>query len=140
LRDELKQIVPDTTGIGEQLQQVRVKVEELTLKSAPKVEPEHETIVNLQSYREVQPCEPSDETDNEPETHPTPRITVNLKQERSATKRETQREPAKGNETAQQRARRILKRYPDITASDLAKKAQITPQYASRILKKSVSQ
>lgn len=141
---EVRQIVPDTTSMVEQLQQLRANVEELTVsvatppaaKSEPPDEPEQENIVNLQSYRQVH----DDETDLEPETGPTPRVTVKLNQERSAAKRstsiETKREPVKTGGTAQEKALRILKKYPDINATELAKKAQITPQYASRILKK----
>jgi DNA-binding MarR family transcriptional regulator len=84
------------------------------------------------SYREVHPCEPSDETADEPETRPTPRIMVNLQAE----KRETKREPAKAGAMAQEKALRILKRTPEITASELAKRAGCTPQYAGRLLKK----
>src|SRR6266516_1578040 len=41
----------------------------------------------------------------------------------------------KGRETSRAKALRILKRTPEITASDLAQRAGITRQYASQILK-----
>jgi hypothetical protein len=129
-----RQLLPTLRGeislLSEQV--VNLQAVQITAQSAPVDEPEQENIVNLQSYREVHPCEPSDE----PETRPTPRITVNLKPERSAAKRETTREPAKGSGTAQEKAARILKRTPEITASELAKRAGCTPQYAGRLIKK----
>ncbi len=134
LRDELKQISGDVTQelhgeialLTEQV--VNLQAVQITAQREPVDEPGQENIVNLQSYREVHNDEPSDE----PETRPTPRITVNLQ----AAKRETKREPAKGSGTAQEKAARILKRTPEITASELAKRAGCTPQYAGRLLKR----
>jgi hypothetical protein len=139
LRDELKQIVPDTTGLVEQLHQLRTTVETLAARnmdeSEPLDEPGQENILNLQSYRQVQNNEPLIETESEPK----PRITVNLDELENEpvieTKREPKREPTKGNGTAQERALRVLKKYPNASPSELAKRAGITPQYAGRILK-----
>src|SRR6266516_766436 len=74
--------------------------------------------------------------DEDTEIAPAPRINVKLAPERKRAKSSAKREPAKSSGTAQEKALRILKKYPDINAAELAKKAQITPQYASRILKK----
>jgi hypothetical protein len=138
LRNELKQANGDVTQelhkemqahmaqLSEQI--VNLVAVQIPAKSEPVEEPVQEKIVNLQSYREVH----DDETADEPETRPTPRITVNLQ----AAKSETKREPAKASGTAQEKAARILKRTPKITASELAKRAGCTPQYAGRLIKK----
>jgi len=138
LRDELKQIVPDTTGLVEQLHQMRATVEALAERNTTENEPGQENILNLQSYRQVQNNEPLVETESEPK----PRITVKLDELKNEpvveTKREPKREPVKGNGTAQERALRVLKKYPNASPSELAKRAGITPQYAGRILKQKV--
>jgi hypothetical protein len=124
--DVIQELRGEIERLSEQI--VNLQAVQITAKSEPVEEPEQENIVNLQAYREVQ--------SDEPETRPKPRITVNLKPERSAARVEPKNEPARGNGTAQEKAARILKRTPEITASELAKRAGCTPQYAGRLLKK----
>jgi hypothetical protein len=126
------------------LQQLRVNVEEMATRMARQPatvdETEDETTITSCEDRSVHLKQKIDEPDEEPNVEPRPRITVKLQQERSDAKRSTRREtksetpPTRG--TAQEKALRIIQRNPDIDAATLAKRAHITPQYASRILKK----
>src|SRR6266516_3318942 len=144
---EVRQAIPDTTGIGEQLHQLRVNVEEIATRIARQSETEDEK--NITSFEDAkvhlkhQNDETELETNVEIETRPTPRVKVKLKQERSAAKRassvETKSETNNARGTARQKALRVLKRNPEINASELAKRVGITPQYASQILKQQSS-
>jgi hypothetical protein len=89
-------------------------------------------ITDLQSARNEPVNEPVDETPIEPTDEPRGLHLVPSDEPTN----EPKREPAKGNGTAQEKAARILKKTPEITASELAKRAGCTPQYAGRLLKK----
>src|SRR6266487_1730268 len=142
LRTELStQWTTETQHLRSQLEDIgSLMLTQFAAKSEPENEtddePATENIVDMQSYRQVQEDETEYEPDDETEMAPAPRITVKLAPERKRAKSSAKREPAKSSGTAQEKALRILKKYPDINAAELAKKAQITPQYASRILKK----
>ncbi len=128
---EVRQIVPDTSGMVEQIQQLRAIVEDLARQIAQQSETVDETETNIASFE--------DETEDETEGVPSPCITRKLKQERSETKREatseTRRETNSSRGAARQKALRAIKRTPDINATELAKRVGITPQYAGQILK-----
>jgi hypothetical protein len=143
IAQEVRQAVPDTNGMVEQLHQLRADVEGLTQRIAksPETIDETENETNITSVEDAKfhLKLQENETDLETETLPTPRITVKLKQERSTAKKassvETKSETNNARGTARQKALRVIKRNPDINASELAKRARITPQYASQILK-----
>ncbi len=148
---EVKLTLPDTTNMDEQLHQLRAKVEELAKQIARQSETvdetETETIDETEDETNITSFEdakfhlilPENETSDETETRPTPRVTVKLNQERSAAKRstkvETKNETNNGRGAARQKALRAIKKNPDISVAELAKRAGITPQYAGQILK-----
>ncbi len=143
IQQEVRQAVPDTTGMGEQLHQLRMNVEELTKRVARQYETVAETIdeTNITSFHDAKfhLKQQKEETDFETETGGEPRISRKLKQERSAAKRETQsetrRETNTSRGTARQKALRAIKRNPEIKATELARRVGVTPQYAGQILK-----
>jgi hypothetical protein len=132
LAQEVRQAVPDTTEMREQIQQLRADIEEIAKQLAHQDETGNETIEETEEETNIIALFHQEETKSETETETPPRVTRKLKQERNETQSETNN--ARG--AARQKALRVLKRNPKIDADELAKRAGITPQYARQILKR----
>jgi hypothetical protein len=157
LCDELKQAIPDTINIVEQvsntveavyatqLEQLRTHLEEATAlllaqytaKSEQDSVHEEDTsedseqtpMVNIAEDRSDQESEQCEDTASVHNL--SPKVTRKL-----YTKKSSHVSPQNGRGDARAVALRILKKYPDIGPSELAKKAQISRSYANRILAK----
>jgi hypothetical protein len=131
---EVRQAIPDTTGMVEQLQQLRANLEELAMsvatQSAAKSEPtgnqaENAAIsdrVNLEVYRGEQ----SGNTDS-----------LHVVNEKAATRKpraSAKKTVGSRHQNARTAAARVLKKFPDIGLSELAQRAQISKSYASKII------
>jgi predicted HTH transcriptional regulator len=126
-----------------QLEQLRANLEELTVnvatQSAAKSDQESEhfedtledsdqtSIVNIAEYRSDQESEHFEDAASVHQL--SPKVTRKL-----YTKKSSQMSTQNGRGDAQQKALRILKRNPGIGPSELAKRAQISRSYASKIL------
>ncbi len=133
--------LPVVPSYEEPLQQMQEQIAALLEALKPSVEeeeeePSHETNITLFEAAKVRHQQQESEPAPELESPASARITVKLADETSPkTKRSSKRQTANARGTAQEKARRIIKRNPDIAPAELAKKTGITPQYASRILK-----
>jgi 2-oxo-4-hydroxy-4-carboxy--5-ureidoimidazoline (OHCU) decarboxylase len=145
IAQEVRQALPDTTGMGEQLQQLRVNLEDVTTlllpPSATKSETSPSTPGNSAEYRSLQDLETEDEpfvdTREQHVVHaanerPQARITQKLSTTRA--KSTAKMSTTNARVTARQKALQLLKKHPEMNATTLAKKAGITRQYASKIL------
>jgi len=145
---EVRQAVPDTTGMVEQLQQANSTViqelrSEISLLS--------EQVVNLQAAQSAPISEPESEPECDPQIvqiedyfegpaeepfvtpSKAPKVTRQLTAERPS-KKPAQGAAQNGRGEAQQKALRILKRTPDIGPTELSKRANVSLSSAKRIL------
>jgi hypothetical protein len=115
LQPFIAQPVADVSGLTEQVQQLRATVEALATKNEPTGNTEAQ-IVDIEDYRNEQ----------QPAQQPRAKVTRKL-----STPSATKSAP-----TAKQKCQQIARRNPGISASELATKAGISRQYASKILAK----
>jgi hypothetical protein len=137
--------LPVVPSYEEPLQQMQGQIATILEALKPPIEEEEEepsleTNITLFEAAKVRHQQQESERESELESPPSPRITVKLPDETPpTTKRASKRQTANARGTAQEKARRIIKRNPGIGPAELAKKTGITPQYASRILKQQSS-
>ncbi len=122
---EVRQIVPDTSGLVEQVQQVRATVEALAVKNAPEIAPES----TLNSENMSDESAPADDTESLTEERDQERNNITLMSDRRSAPRSAQTRSEKARKAAS-----IIRRNPQISAPDLAKKAQISTSYARKLL------
>ncbi|SRR6266487_1467904 len=126
---EVRQIVPDTTGMVEQLHQLRADLEALTRQSAQQMEASESNtdvnsdvhIVDIEEYRNEQ----------QPAQQPRAKVTRKLS---TRTPKEPKEGATKSAPNMKQKALKVLQRNPDLEPVELARKAGISRQYASKIL------
>jgi hypothetical protein len=107
---EVRQAVPDTTGMVEQIQQLRADVEELSTKVSTERATKDEQIVNISEYRSFHELETAedqivDTQEQQSVNNPRAKVTQKL-----STPVSTKRATTKDRETARSKALRILKK------------------------------